>query len=376
MTHESYGAYESHGAYESRGAYESQGAYESHGPGRRAAVRRPASIKDVAAAAGVSATTVSHVLSGNRPVNEQTAARVRSVVNRLGYVPASLARSLQAGSTSVIGLLIPDISNTFFAELAKGAEDAAHDLGYGLILCNTEFDADREDRYLGMIRSRFIDGMVYASGSPPSRRRLEALMGKFPIALADEEVEGLERALIATADHEAGGRLVGEHLRALGHRRALMLTGPRALRSSVARANGFVRAFQGEVVECVGDFKEASGYRLVAERLKEGGSKEGGLDCTAVFAANDLMAFGALTALREAGLSVPQDVSVVGFDDIRAASLAHPPLTTVHQPAYDVGRTATAQLLQYVTRGEVPPASRHTLPVELKVRGSTAPPAR
>ncbi|OAH13649.1 LacI family DNA-binding transcriptional regulator [Streptomyces jeddahensis] len=345
---------------------------DPHGPDSgRSAVRRPASIKDVAAAARVSPTTVSHVLSGNRPVNEQTAARVRSVVNRLGYVPASLARSLQAGSTSVIGLMIPDISNTFFAELAKGAEDAAHDLGYGVILCNTEFDAEREDRYLGMIRSRFIDGMVYASGSPPSRRRLEALMGRFPIALADEEVDGLEGALIATADHEAGGRLVGEHLRELGHRRALMVTGPRELKSGVARAGGFVKAFQGHVTERVGDFKEHSGYRLVSELLAAGDP-----DFTAVFAANDLMAFGALTALREAGLSVPGDVSVVGFDDIRAASLAHPSLTTVHQPAYDVGRTATAQLLQYVSRGEVPPASRHTLPVELKVRASTAPPAR
>ncbi|MER5177299.1 LacI family DNA-binding transcriptional regulator [Streptomyces sp. NPDC002896] len=345
---------------------------EPHGPdGGRSAVRKPASIKDVAAAARVSPTTVSHVLSGNRPVNEQTAARVRSVVNRLGYVPASLARSLQAGSTSVIGLMIPDISNTFFAELAKGAEDAAHDLGYGVILCNTEFDAEREDRYLGMIRSRFIDGMVYASGSPPSRRRLESLLGRFPIALADEEVDGLEGALIATADHEAGGRLVGEHLRVLGHRRALMVTGPLELKSGVARAGGFVKAFQGHVTERVGDFKEHSGYRLVSELLAAGHP-----DFTAVFAANDLMAFGALMALREAGLSVPRDVSVVGFDDIRAASLAHPSLTTVHQPAYDVGRTATAQLLQYVCRGEVPPASRHTLPVELKVRASTAPPAR
>jgi LacI family transcriptional regulator len=336
------------------------------------AVRKPASIKDVAAAAGVSPTTVSHVLSGNRPVNEETAARVRSVVNRLGYVPASLARSLQAGFTSVIGLLIPDISNAFFADLAKGAEDAAHDLGYGLILCNTEFDAEREDHYLGMIRSRFVDGMVYAAGSPPSRSRLEALMGSFPIALADEEVEGLEGALIATADHAAGGRLVGDHLRELGHRRALVLTGPRALKSSIARASGFRQAFRGDVVERVGDFKESSGHGLVAEFLAE----EGRLDRTAVFAANDLMAFGAIAALREAGLDVPRDVSVVGFDDIRVASLISPALTTVRQPAYDVGRTATAQLLQYASRGVVPPASRHTLPVELRVRASTAPPAR
>jgi LacI family transcriptional regulator len=336
--------------------------------GGRQKVRRPASIKDVAAEAGVSPTTVSHVLSGNRPVSEDTAARVRSVVDRLGYVPASLARSLQAGSTSVIGLLIPDISNAFFADLAKGVEDAAHDLGYGVILCNTEFDADREDRYLGLIRSRFIDGMVYAAGSQPSRRRLESLLGRFPIALVDEDVEGLDGALIAIADHEAGGRLAGEHLRALGHRRALALTGPDDLKSSLARVAGFVQAFQGEVVELVGDFKEGSGYRLVAEALTARG-----LDQTAVFAANDLMAFGAIAALREAGISVPRDVSVVGFDDIRAASLVFPALTTVHQPAYDVGRTATTQLLQYVSRGEVPPASRHTLPVELKVRASTAP---
>ncbi len=341
----------------------------THDAGRRPTVRRPASIKDVAAEAGVSPTTVSHVLSGNRPVNEETATRVRTVVSRLGYVPASLARSLQAGSTSVIGLLIPDISNAFFAELAKGVEDAAHDLGYGVILCNTEFDADREDRYLGLIQSRFIDGMVYAAGSPPSRQRLESLMGRFPIALADEEVEGLTGTLLATADHEAGGRLVGEHLRALGHRRALMLTGPSDLKSSVARAAGFVRAFHGEVIEHVGDFKEESGYRLIEQALRAGGFGH-----TAVFAANDLMAFGAIAALRDAGLSVPRDVSVVGFDDIRAASLAYPSLTTVHQPAYDVGRTATAQLLQYVSRSEVPPASRHTLPVELKVRSSTAPP--
>jgi LacI family transcriptional regulator len=337
-------------------------------PGRRVP-RRLASIKDVAAEAGVSPTTVSHVLSGKRPVNDETAARVRAVVARLGYVPASLARSLQAGSTSVIGLLVPDISNTFFAELARGVEHAAHDLGYGVILCNTEFDPDREDRYLDLIRSRFIDGMVYAAGSPPSKRRLETLLGRFPIALADEEVEGLEEAPIATADHRSGGRLVGRHLRDLGHRRALTLTGPKDLKSSVDRAQGFKEAFAGDVTEIVGDFKEGSGYAAVRSSLVDGR-----LPYTAVFAANDLMALGAMAALGEAGLHVPADVSVAGFDDIRVAAVANPSLTTVHQPAYDVGRTATAQLLQYVSRNEMPPASRHILPVELKVRASTAAP--
>ena len=336
---------------------------------RRSFVRRPASIKDVAAEAGVSATTVSHVLSGNRPVNEETASRVRAVVSRLGYVPASLARSLQAGSTSVIGLLIPDISNAFFASMAKGVEDAAHELGYGVILCNTDFDEAREDHYLGLIRSRFIDGMVYVAGSRPSKQRMESLMGQFPIALADEEIEGFE-ALFASADHRSGGRLIGEHLRALGHRRALLLSGPLDLKSSADRAAGFTQAFDGEVVEMAGDFMENSGFDLLRASLAGGRASY-----TAVFAANDLMAFGAIAALREAGLEVPGDVSVAGFDDIRVAALAHPSLTTVRQPAYDVGRTVAAQLLQYVSRGEVPPASRHILPVELKVRASTSAPA-
>lgn len=331
-------------------------------------VRRPVSIKDVANAAGVSPTTVSHVLNGKRPVNEATASRVRRVVSRMGYVPASLARSLQAGSTSVIGLLVPDISNGFFADLAKGVEAAAHDLGFSVILCNTEFDAAREDHYLDLIRGRFIDAMVYAAGSAPSTKRIEALVGRFPIALVDEQVTGLPNALTAMADHRGGGRQVGTHLRELGHTRALMLTGPPELPSARERASGFRETFGGEIQELAGDFQEPSGRRLVDESLA--GRPR---DYTAIFAGNDLMAFGALVALRNHGVAVPEQVSVVGFDDIRAAALMYPSLTTVRQPAYDVGRTATTQLLQYVAIGEVPPASRHTLPVELCVRSSTAP---
>jgi LacI family transcriptional regulator len=329
--------------------------------------RRPVSINDVAHAAGVSATTVSHVLSGKRPVNQATAARVRQVVNRMGYVPASLARSLQAGSTSVIGLLIPDITNGFYAELTKGVEDAAHDIGYSVILCNTEFDPAREDHYLDLIRGRFIDAMVYAAGTPPTEARLESLLGRFPIAVVDEVVTGLTQTLSAMADHYQGGTLVGEHLRGLGHRRALVLTGPVGLPSADERSRGFRDAFQGDVIQLEGTWLEQSG----ADEMR-GHLASGPFDRTAVFAANDQMALGVLAVLNERGIGVPGEVSLVGFDDIRAASLCAPPLTTVHQPAYDIGRTATTQLLQYVANGEVPPASRHLLPVHLEVRGSTA----
>ena len=334
--------------------------------------RRPASIKDVAAAARVSPTTVSHVLSGNRPVAEETAERVRAVVNRLGYVPASTARSLQAGATNVIGLLVPDITNQFFAELAKGVEDAGHDLGYGVILCNTEFDPAREDHYLQLLRNRFIDGMVYAAGSMPSRDRLASLLGRFPIALADEVVPGLQdETILVTADHRRGGQLIGKHLKELGHRRALAVSGPADLVSSVERIAGFREAFGSDgVTEVEGAFVERSGYDTVADALRKAGRRG---RFTAVFAANDLMALGAVAAVEDAGLRVPDDVSVAGFDDIMLAGRVHPSLTTVHQPAYDIGRTAAAQLLQYVHRGEVPPASRHILPVRLKQRASTAP---
>ncbi|TQS40194.1 LacI family transcriptional regulator [Cryptosporangium phraense] len=330
--------------------------------------RRPVSIHDVADAAGVSPTTVSHVLSGRRPVNAATAARVRQAVNRMGYVPASLARSLQAGSTSVIGLLIPDITNGFYAELAKGVEDAAHHIGYSVILCNTEFDPAREDHYLDLIRGRFIDGMVYAAGTPPTEARLESLLGRFPIAVVDEDVTGLPQSLSAMADHYQGGRLAGEHLRQLGHRRAAVLTGPALLPSAAQRARGFREAFEGDVIQLEGTWLEQSGAELMLQCLDSDG-----FDRTAVFAANDQMALGALAVLHERGLAVPGDISLVGFDDIRVASLCAPPLTTVHQPAYDIGRTATAQLLQYVANGEEPPTSRHLLPVHLEVRASTGP---
>ncbi len=327
------------------------------------------SISDVAREAGVSPTTVSHVLSGKRPVNEVTAARVRKVVDRVGYVPASLARSLTRGSTSVIGLLVPDISNTFFAQLAKGVEDSAHDLGYSVILCNTEFDSDREDHYLNLIRSRFIDAMIYAAGSPAPKPRLDALLGHFPIALVDEQVDGMESALTAVADHRAGGRLVGKHLRDLGHTKALLLSGPQNLRSASERSAGFREAFSGHVTEVAADFREEAAHTAVAGLLGAGPPQ-----FTCVFAANDLAAFGVIAALRDAGYAVPQDVSVVGFDDIRAASLVHPGLTSVRQPAYDIGRTAAAQLLEYVAAGEIPPASKHILPVSLVVRGTTDKP--
>ncbi|GLU89708.1 LacI family DNA-binding transcriptional regulator [Agromyces sp. NBRC 114283] len=332
---------------------------------------QPASIYDVAALAGVSITTVSHTLSGKRRVSPESEARVRRAVDQLGYVPASFARNLQSGSTHVVALLVPDIRNDFYALIAKGAEDLAHQSGYGLILCNTSSDPVREESYLDLIRSRFIDGMVYAAGSHPTQLRLDSLRGRFPVVFADETFYGVSDVTSVTADHYAGGVLAGRHLAELGHTRAVMLTGPGNLVSSLERSQGFEDAFPGRIVRRAGAFDAASGRALIAELIA---SPEGLDGATAVFAGNDLMALGVLTALREAGLRCPDDLSVVGFDDVREAGYTDPRLTTVRQPAYEIGRQAMTHLIGEISTHDRRPhvAQLDRLAVELVVRGSTA----
>jgi LacI family transcriptional regulator len=339
-------------------------------PGYRCVVRtqRRVTINDVAAAAKVSPTTVSHVLSGKRPVSEDTAERVRKVIDRLGYTPGYAAQTLQSGSTRVIGLLVPDLTNHFFAALAMGVENAAHGLGYSVVLGNTCFDPERERRYLQMIRQRAIDGLIYAAGRPPAPDDLRRFADGFPVALADEEIAGLP-AITAVADHRAGGELAGCHLRALGHRRALVIEGPAELRSSRDRLDGFRAEFDGEIVLHAGDYQEASGYTAVMRQSEQDPADP----YTAIFALNDLMALGAMRALRAIGRRVPDDVSIVGFDDIPAAALMNPSLTTISQPAYLIGATVAEDLIRSLDRDAALTPSRRVLPVELVERESTSP---
>lgn len=327
--------------------------------------REPVTITDVAREARVSISTVSQALSGNRPVNPETAQRVREVVARLGYVPVSSARNLRAGRTGVIGLVIPDIANTFFGRLARGVEDAAAEVGLWVLLCHTEFAPDREDRYLDLLASRSIDGLVYVAGTIAGARRLGSLVTTFPVVLADEDVIGLPGASRVLGDHRHGGYLAGQHLVGLGHRRALLVSGRPGIGSSDQRIEGFREWFPDAIV-VTGDFTEASGRALVGEALANR------TPFSAVFALNDLMAIGALTALQAAGVSVPEEVSVVGYDDIALVDRLSPSLTTVRQPAYEIGREAARMLIDQVDAQE---PRRQVLPVELVIRESTAPAA-
>lgn len=334
-----------------------------------------ASIADVASRAGVSPTTVSHALSGKRRVSADVRDRVERAMRELGYVPSRTAQSLASGRTRIIGLIVPDISNEFFAELTRGVEMAAVDLGYNVILCTTGFDHTREVHYLTMIRSRAVDGLVYAAGSPPTTSELGEILGNLPLVLVDEDVPGSD-APSFVSDNMTGGRLLAEHLLELGHQRAIVLAAEGDLVSSDHRVRGFREAWIAAGQEAppvyTGSFTADGGASAIAPQI-DAIVDEG---VTAIFAANDLMALGAIEELEQRGLSIPADLSVVGFDDITAGRFARPRLTTVRQNVAELGARAIAALVAQL-EGEQPvaqPASERTvLPVTLTIRESSAP---
>jgi len=329
------------------------------------------SISEVAEHAGVSRTTVSHTLSGKRPVSSSVRERVLASMHSLGYVPSRSAQNLALGSTRIIALVVPDIGNGYFAELAKGVEATAVERGYNVILCTTGFDHAREVQYLSMIQSRAVDGLVYAAGAPPTDRELAALLGDMPLIFVDEEIAGTSFGSVVS-DNYAGGRDVAEHFIALGHRSSVVLSVEGDPVTSERRVAGFVDAWRAAGLPApltgVGDYTEERGRAAVRPHL----AALAGGTATAVFATNDLMAFGVLNELRGAGIRVPDDVSVVGFDDSPAAHYGYPGLTTVRQDVLGLGRTATDRLLDALERREQPSAEQVTLPVALVERQTTA----
>ncbi len=338
---------------------------------RMDAAKSPSTIADVAQLAGVSITTVSHVTSGNRPVGSSTTRRVREAMRQLRYIPNSAARSLALGSAQTLGLVVPDIGNTFFAELAKGASDAADSLGYALLLGNGGSQPEREAHYLDTLRSRAVDGLIYAPGAALPERYLSDLASEFPMAIVDEAVQGLA-AIQVLSDNHQGGRLVAELLCGLGHSSFLVITGPPSLPSSSERLSGFVEAVrelcagpEPELKVVEGTYELRSGFEVVKARLEQGR-----LSASAVFALNDLMAVGALQALQQAGMSVPHQVSVVGYDDSLLAAGVSPSLSTVRQPAYEMGHTAALELLNWLESGRPPEPLERVLEVGLIVRNS------
>lgn len=330
-----------------------------------------ATIKDVALRAGVSVTTVSHVVNETRRVSAEGRDRVEAAIRELGYVPSQVARSLKSNTTRTLGMLIPNSSNPYFAEIVRIVEDRCFGAGYTLILCNTDDEPRRQSVYLQVLAERRIDGLIVVStGSDDS------LVGQLhgltmPTVLLDREIDDPDCDLVETA-HMEGGLVAVRHLLSLGHRRVACVGGPVGVASSEQRIEGWRLALaeSGAVADANtllwrGGFTSQGGYEAMHAILRTDEVP------SAVFVCNDLMAIGALRAVHESGLRVPDDLSIVGFDDIELSAYTSPPLTTVAQPKEHIGALAVDMLLERVN-GRRRDARKVVLQPELRVRASTA----
>ncbi len=329
-----------------------------------------ATIKDVAQLAQVSFTTVSHVVNGTRFVAEATRERVLSAVERLRYVPSATARTLKTKRSHIIGVIMPSNSNPFFAEVVRGVEDVCYEAGYNLILCNSDDSAEKQRRYVRVLNERKVDGLVVLSlGNDASLSSLLFEAG-LPHVFVDRAKGRAEMADVVQVDHEMGGYLAASHLLSLGHRRIGCIAGPKSLPPVRLRLKGYAKALKEAGIDPAscplreGGFTIEGGYAAMLELLALRPRS------TAVFACNDLMALGGLCAISSMGLSIPGDVSVVGFDDIQLAQYANPPLSTVGQPTMDIGRLAAQMLVDRIAFPERE-ARRQTLSPQLRCRKST-----
>jgi len=337
-------------------------------------------IKDVAREAGVSVATVSRVHNESRLVNAETRRRVREVAARLGYTPHGAARSLITSRTSTIGVLLPDVYGEFFSEVIRGIDQTAQRHGYHLLISSSHDDEREIDAALRSMRGR-VDGLIVMSPDMDARAAVRCLPENFPVVLLNCATNVGNVNAIGIENFE-GARAMVRHFVARGHRRIAIIAGAERNFDAAERLRGYRAALREAGIrpraawEVQGDFGEHSGHRAVGTLLAAHPRP------TAVFAANDSMAIGALSALREAGVRVPEDVAVAGFDDIPMARYMSPPLTSVHVDISRLGERATERLLEEVrgsgSRGRRPvprqprraAARRETLPTTLVVRES------
>lgn len=325
-----------------------------------------ARIKDVAAAAGVSVATVSRVLNDSPSVNDETRRRVYDAMSALNYVPNAVARSLRTTATRTIGLIIGDILNPFFTELARGVEDEARREGYTVVMGNADERPDEQDHYVRTLLEQRVDGLLIcptAELTPLVQQLAEA--GR-PLVFLDRSIAGLDVPTVRSDGASAIAELV-RHLREQGHRRIALASGPATLSTGRERTEAFAAAMAAEGLELrpeyvrPGDFREGSGRRITAELLDLPEPPD------AVFFGDNLMTLGGLEEIRARGLRIPRDVAIASFDDVTWFKHIDPPVTAIAQPAAEMGRHAVRLLLSRVNGR---PAASEVLPATLVIRRS------
>ncbi|MFE2873770.1 LacI family DNA-binding transcriptional regulator [Embleya sp. NPDC059259] len=330
------------------------------------------SIKEVARRAGVSVGTVSNVLNHPERVAESTRTRVLEAVELLGFVRNDSARSLRSGIANTVGLIVLDVANPFFTDVARGVEDVCNESGSVVILCNSDDSGAKQDRYLRVLQEQRVRGVLVTPARDAELPVAELRARGLAVVLLDRTGDRADLCSVAV-DDVAGGRMAGEHLVAEGHREFVFVSGPLTIRQCADRRRGMRAALRDAGLRlgtCTRDvvvpaMNARSGTEAAVRLLADGRLP------SAVFCANDLLAMGLMRELSRAGVRVPQDVAVVGYDDIEFAAASAVPLTSVRQPTYRLGRTAAELLFE---ESEQPESHTHRQVVfrpELVVREST-----
>jgi LacI family transcriptional regulator len=326
-------------------------------------------IKDVATRAGVSTSTVSHVLNNTRFVSDETRAKVLAAIQELNYYQNAQAKGLVTGKSRIIGLIVPDITNPFFPELVRGAERNATQQGYDVFLCNTDYDPERTSSLVRRLIEQKVDGAIIMTTEMEYSLVTSLTAKSIPVVLLDWGITDLLVSNIKE-NFESGIEEASSHLVELGHRNIAFISGPLKLRTAKTRKEAFVssiKKYVGSVSEPLiieGDFKIEGGELAMSKILALPDRP------TAVLASNDLMAVGAMRKIKEKGLRIPQDISVIGLDDIFMASTVDPPLTTINLPRYEIGETAW-RLLLYSIQHKEEMGREETVDTRLVVRGTT-----
>jgi LacI family transcriptional regulator len=337
---------------------------------------RPATLRDVATAAGVHPATASRALNPSTRllVSEDTAQRVLEAASRLGYRPNPVARSLRTRRSNTVGVLIPDLNNPLFPPIVRGVEDMLAERGYVALIGNTDADERRERMVFDQMRARHVDGFVLATATLRHPILDEAAEADLPVVLMNRTAQGYPFSSVSV-DNEQGVRAAVAHLASLGHTRIGHIAGPQGISTGVARLRGFQDGMRAASLEVREDqvvhasaYTVEEGARCCAELLSRRG------DVTAIVAANDMVAVGCYATLEELGVGCPEDVSVIGFNDMPFIDRLRPPMSTVRFPHYQLGMEAAKLLLERIDTDSSPVKILYLAP-ELVVRGSTAPPA-
>jgi LacI family transcriptional regulator len=337
---------------------------------------RPATLRDVAAAARVHPATASRALNPETRilVSEDTARRVMAAAAKLGYRPNPVARSLRTRRSHTVGVLIPDLNNPLFPPIVRGLEDKLAAAGYVALIGNTDADASRERVIFEQMRARHVDGFVLATATLHDRLLAEVAAADLPVVLMNRLSEDYSFPSVSV-DNEQGARMAVSHLARLGHTRIAHIAGPQEASTGVSRLRGFRDGMAAHRLEVSEDLIAYAGRYTVEEGTRCCGellARRAGF--TAVAAANDMLAVGCYGALDEAALQCPDDISVIGFNDMPFIDRLRPPLTTVRFPHYQLGTEAAQLLLERIGESDGPVKILYLAP-ELVVRGSTAGPS-